>query len=86
MLPIVIGAIVLGTLGVTYVYERFIDSDPAPIQNYNIYPPPALNGGTYTPTQYGGDQPGGGGDGMLAGLGTAGLLAVAAGGYLLLKD
>jgi len=71
--------------GAVYVYETFIDSDPPSIQYYNLNAPETLNGGTYNPTLYGGDQPGSDGS-LIAGIGTGTLLALAVGGYFLLKN
>jgi len=72
--------------GAVWVYESFIDSDPASIQYYNLNAPESLNGGTYSPTLYGGDQPADVGGSAFAGLGTTGLIALAAGAFFLLKD
>jgi len=84
--PWLIYPIVTG-LGI-YSYERWVDTDPQPVQNYYIEAPEG--GGPYSPTQYGGgvtaDPMGGGGSGLLAGIGGASLLALGVGGYLLLKD
>jgi len=62
--------------GAVYVYETFIDSDPPSIQYYNLNAPETLNGG---------DQPGADGS-LIAGIGTGTLLALAVGGYFLLKN
>jgi len=84
--PILIyGIVAAGTLGTLYIYDNFIDTDPAVIHNYNLNAPESLNGGTYTPTLYGGGTEA---DGSVPGLGlgTTGLIAAGAAAWFLLKD
>ncbi|HIA02765.1 MAG TPA: hypothetical protein EYN66_12795 [Myxococcales bacterium] len=93
MLPIIIYGIVAGggaavAIGSAYVYENFIDSDPAPIQNYNLNPPPPVNGEgyTYSPSVYAPQTYAPTDGGLLGGLSTPMLAAGAVAGYLLLKN
>jgi len=89
MLPVII-AIGLSGVGL-YAYERWIDNDPAPIQNINIEAPPEV-GSDYQLNvggqQGGGAGPGAGGAGIpaLAGLSTGALLALGGAAYFLTKD
>jgi len=88
MLPVIIGIVASG-LGL-WAYEKYIDTDPAPIQNINIDAPPEV--GSDYQLNVGGQQGGGAGPGAsgaagaLAGLSTGALLALGAGAYFLTKD
>jgi len=87
ILPVIIyGIVVAGTLGTLYVYDNFIDTDPAVIHNYNLNAPETLNGGTFTPTLYGGGTDADGSTPGALGLGTTGLIAAGAAAWFLLKN
>jgi len=87
VLPVIIALGLAGT-GL-WAYEKYIDTDPAPIQNINIEAPPEV-GGDYTLDSIIGQQatPGSGGGGAgagIAGLSTGALLALGGAAYFLTK-